>query len=162
VDHRTDIYSLGVTLYELVTGVPAYGGQDRDELLRQISWEEPRTPRRLSRTIPPDLETIILKAMAKRTQDRYAPARDLADELRRFLEQKPIMARRPTLLEQAARWSRRHRTVVTSALAMLALTAAGLAASTVLIAREQANTAAAYRRLTEEQARTQAAYEAEA
>jgi serine/threonine protein kinase len=162
VDHRTDIYSLGVTLYELLTGEPAHGGQDREELLRQISWEEPRPPRRLSRVVPADLETIVLKAMAKRADERYATARELAEDLRRFLEQKPILAQRPTLLERAAKWSRRHRGVVTSAVAMLVLLAVGLAASTVLIAREQANTRAAYQRLTEEQTRTRAAYEAEA
>jgi serine/threonine protein kinase len=162
VDHRTDIYSLGVTLYELLTGEPAYGGQDREELLRQITWEEPRPPRRLNKAVPADLETIVLKAMAKRVEDRYATARELAEDLRRFLEQRPILARRPTLLERAAKWSRRHRTVVTSAVVMLVLSAVGLAVSTVLIAREQANTEAAYRRLAEEQARTKAAYEAEA
>jgi hypothetical protein len=158
VDHRTDIYSLGVTLYELLTREPAYGGQDREELLRQISWEEPRPPRRLNRQIPADLETIVLKAMTKRVEGRYATALELAEDLRRFLEQKPIWARRPTLLERAAKWSRRHRTVVTAAVVLLVLSAVGFAASTLLIAREQANTEAAYRRLAEEQVQTKAAY----
>jgi serine/threonine protein kinase len=162
VDHRTDIYSLGVTLYELLTGEPAYGGQDREELLRELSWKEPRPPRRLNRAIPADLETIVLKAMAKRADERYATARELAEDLRRFLEQKPILAQRPTLLERAAKWSRRHRAIVALAMGMLLLSAVGFAASTLLIAREQANTRAAYGRLAEEQARTQTAYEAEA
>jgi serine/threonine protein kinase len=161
VDHRTDIYSLGVTLYELLTSEPAISGQDREEVLRQIAWEEPRAPRQLFRAIPTDLETIVLKAMAKRADERYATAREFAEDLRRFLEQKPILARRPTLLERVAKWSRRHRTVVTSAVVMLVLAAVGFAASTVLIAREQANTEEALRRLTLEQARTKAAYEAE-
>jgi serine/threonine protein kinase len=161
VDHRTDIYSLGVTLYELLTGEPACRGQDREELLRQITWEEPYLPRRLNRLIPADLETIVLKAMAKRADERYATARELAEDLRRFLEQKPILARRPTPLERAAKWSRRHRALVTSVAGMLVLAAIGLAASTVLIAREQVKTRSAYDRVAEEQTRTKAAYEAE-
>jgi hypothetical protein len=161
VDYRTDIYSLGVTLYELLTLEPAFRGNDREELLRQISCEEPLAPRHLSRSIPADLETIVLSAMAKRPEERYATARELAEDLRRFLEQKPILARRPTLLERAAKWSRRHSGVVMSAVIMLLLLAVGFAVSTLLIAKEKANTEAAYRHVTEEQARTKAAYEAE-
>src|SRR5262249_45265233 len=64
IDHRTDVYSLGVTLYELLTLEPAYSGQDRQELLRQITFEEPTVPRRINKAIPLELETIVLKAMA--------------------------------------------------------------------------------------------------
>ena len=95
VDHRTDIYSLGATLYELLTLEPAFTGSDRQELLRQIAEDEPRPLRRQDRSIPIDLETIVLKAMAKRVEDRYLTAQELADDLRRFLDQKPIRARRP-------------------------------------------------------------------
>src|SRR5579871_315542 len=161
VDYRTDIYSLGVTLYELLTLEPAFPGSEREELLRKISCDEPLPPRRLSRAIPADLETIVLKAMAKRPEERYVTARELAEDLRRFLEHKPIQARRPTLLERAAKWSRRHRGMVMSAVVVLMLSAVGFAASTVLIAREKANTEMAYQRVTEEQSRTKAAYEAE-
>ena len=73
VDHRTDVYSLGVT-YELLTLEPAFGGKDRQELLRQIAFEEPRPPRRWNKAIPAELETIILKAMEKSPTDRYATA----------------------------------------------------------------------------------------
>src|SRR5262249_4661674 len=74
VDHRTDVYSLGATLYELLTLEPAFNGSDRQELLRQIAFEEPKAPRRLNRAIPIELETIILKALEKNPADRYATA----------------------------------------------------------------------------------------
>jgi hypothetical protein len=140
VDHRTDIYSLGATLYELLTLEPAFAGGDRQELLRQISEDEPRPPRRQNRSIPLDLETIVLKAMAKRAEDRYLTAQELADDLRRFLDQKPIRARRPAPWERMAKWSRRHRGLVASAIGLLIVLLMGSALSTVLIAREQRNT----------------------
>jgi serine/threonine protein kinase len=98
IDHRTDIYSLGATLYELLTLQPAFAGRDRQELLRQIAFEEPRPPRQLNKAVPADLETIVLKALGKNPAERYATAQDLVDDLRRFLEDKPIRAKPPTLL----------------------------------------------------------------
>ena len=74
VDHRTDIYALGVTLYEMLTLEPALAGHDRQEMLAQLSLGEPRPPRRLNPQIPVDLETITLKAMARRPEERYATA----------------------------------------------------------------------------------------
>ena len=97
LDHRTDIYSLGATLYELVTLRPAIDGQDRQEVLRKIAEDEPTPPRRLNPAIPRELETILLKAMNKEPESRYATAQELADDLRRFLEDKPIRAKRPTV-----------------------------------------------------------------
>jgi tetratricopeptide (TPR) repeat protein len=121
VDHRTDIYSLGVTLYELLTLEPAYRGQDRQELLRQIAFEEPRPPRRLNKAIPAELETIVQKATEKNPTERYARAQELADDLRRFLEDKPIRAKPPTLVQRARKWSRRHRAVVAATTVVLAM-----------------------------------------
>src|SRR5438270_167198 len=103
VDARTDVYSLGATLYELLTLEPAYNGRDREELLRQIAFEEPRPPRRLNAAVPAELETIVLKAMAKSPEERYAAAQDLADDLQRYLEDKPIRATRPSLGQRAAK-----------------------------------------------------------
>ncbi len=95
VDQRTDVYSLGATFYELLTLRPAVEGHDRQELLRKISQEEPRRPRAINPAVPRDLETIIIKAMAKDPSGRYATAQELADDLHRFLDDRPILARRP-------------------------------------------------------------------
>src|SRR5262249_30988101 len=78
IDHRSDVCSLGVTLYELLTLEPAYPGQSRQELLRQIAFEEPTPPRSLNRAIPHELETIVLMALAKSPDERYASAQALA------------------------------------------------------------------------------------
>jgi WD40 repeat protein/serine/threonine protein kinase len=133
VDARTDIYSLGVTLYEVLTLEPAYNGKGREAVLRQIAFEEPRLPSRLNKALPAELETIVLKAMAKNPEERYATAQELADDLRRFLEDKPIRAKRPSLRQRAVKWARRHKTVVRAALAVLVLAVVALAAGTVLI-----------------------------
>jgi len=119
VDHHTDIYSLGVTLYELLTLQPAYAGNDRHELLRQIAFEEPRPPRRINKSIPAELETIVLKAMEKNPADRYATAQELANDLRRYLDDQPIQARRPSLVQRARKLARRHKAVVWSAAACM-------------------------------------------
>jgi WD40 repeat protein/tRNA A-37 threonylcarbamoyl transferase component Bud32 len=116
VDHRTDIYGLGVTLYEWLALTPAFAGSDRQELLRQIPNEEPAPPRRLNSAIPVELETIVLKAISKEPSGRYATAHELADDLENFLVHKPIRARRPTLWEQVRKWARRHSGVVATAI----------------------------------------------
>lgn len=138
VDHRTDIYSLGVTLYELLALEPAFNGRDRQELLRQIALEEARPLRRVRRSIPQELETIVGKAMAKNPEDRYGTAQELADDLRRYVEDRPILARPPSLLDLASKWARRHRAAVAAAAILLVVGLAGSLVSTVLIARERA------------------------
>ncbi|MHC4817186.1 MAG: tetratricopeptide repeat protein, partial [Planctomycetota bacterium] len=98
--------------------------------------EEPREPRRLNPALPTELETILLKAIAKNPADRYATAQELADDLRRFLDDKPIHARRPTLLDRATKWARRHRVVVAAAAAVLLIALAAAIVSAVLIGRK--------------------------
>src|SRR5262249_5232320 len=126
-DHRCDIYSLGATLYELLTLAPAHGGNDRAAILRTISLEEPIVPRRLDPTIPLDLEKIVLKALAKNPLERYATAGELAEDLGRFLNDRPVLARRPSLANRAAKWARRHRPAVVSAALLFAFLLIGLA-----------------------------------
>lgn len=116
VDHRSDIYSLGVTLYELLTLQPAVDGQNVQEILRQIGECEPRRPRRLSRAIPEDLETIVLKAIAKSPLQRYASAQHMADDLQRFLNDEPVWAKRPSWARVGMSFLRRHRRPVIAAL----------------------------------------------
>jgi hypothetical protein len=121
VDQRSDVYSLGATLFELLTLQPAFSGKDRQELLRQIAFEEPLALRQVDSAIPVELETIVLKAMAKEPDGRYPRAQDLADDLRRFLDDQPIHARRPTVWDRTRRWTRRHQPVVTWGFVSLAL-----------------------------------------
>jgi serine/threonine protein kinase len=151
VDHRTDIYSLGVTLYELATLRPAIEGTDRRELLRRIAEDEPVSARSLNPAIPRELETILLKAINKEVAGRYATARELAEDLRRFLEDKPIKAKRPTALEHVWKWVRRHPSTVIATLVTLTITTTILTAAIILITREQVRTQDALLRARNEQ-----------
>jgi tRNA A-37 threonylcarbamoyl transferase component Bud32/tetratricopeptide (TPR) repeat protein len=116
---ENDIYSLGLTLYELITLNSPFGDVSASELLRRVSESQPTRPRKLDPSIPRDLETIVLKAIAPEPGDRYPTALELAGDLRCFVEDRPIRARRATVFERMIRWSRRNR-----AMAGLAATAA--------------------------------------
>jgi serine/threonine protein kinase/Flp pilus assembly protein TadD len=132
IDHRTDVYSVGVTLYELLTLRPAFRERDRAELLRKVECEDPPRPRRLDPGIPVELETIVLKAMEKNPNDRYATAQEMADDLLRWLGDRPIKSRRPSWRQVAVKWARRHRPAVW-ATAVVLLVAALLAGATGLL-----------------------------
>ena len=137
IDHRTDVYSLGVTLYELLTLRPAFPESDRARLVQQIATQDPVPPRRLNRAVPVELETIVLKALSKTPAERYATAQEMVEDLRRFLEDKPIQAKRPNMPQRLAKWSRRHKALVWSAVTMLLMALAALSVSTAMILRER-------------------------
>ncbi len=140
VDQRTDIYSLGATLYELLALQPAFPGDDGPALLRQIELCEPWPLRQLQAGIPADLETVVLKAMAKRREDRYTTAREFAEDLQCVLDGKPTVARPPTIPERLAKWARRHMRVVAAAAVLCLFAVLGMATSMFLIAREKIKT----------------------
>ncbi len=140
VDPRTDIYSLGATLYELITLRPAFGGDDRQAVLQAIANQEPVAPRTIDPAIPLDLETIVLQAMAKSRDERYTTAKEFADDLRRVMDGRPTIARPPTVLERISKWARRHKRFVAVAAGICCCAVLGFAVSTFLIAREKANT----------------------
>jgi serine/threonine protein kinase/WD40 repeat protein len=144
-DPRSDVYSLGLTLYELLTLRPVFDDFTRGRLIQAIETREPPPPRKLRSDIPRDIETIVLKAISKEPNGRYASAQELASDLQRFLDGQPIRARRPTLFAKGASWARHHQAAVLTAFAALLATVVGLAASTGLIVREQRRTAAAAR-----------------
>lgn len=107
-DGRSDVYALGLTLYEFLTLRPAFDGSDRQKLVRQVMEEEPVAPRKVAPAIPRDLETIVLKAIARDPAQRYAKALDFAEDLQRFIDDQPIQARRITQVERFWRWCRRN------------------------------------------------------
>lgn len=125
-DERSDVYGLGATLYELLTLEPPYSADSPALLVKQVADTDPPPPRALNRDIPHDLETIVLKAMAREPANRYASARELAEDLDAFLQDRPIKARRQTVVARVWRMCRRNPAVAsltTTTIAALALAA---------------------------------------
>jgi serine/threonine protein kinase/WD40 repeat protein len=108
---QSDVYSLGLTLYELLTLRPAFDDTNQARLIEKVLHEPPIPPRRLDPRVPRDLETVALKSVAKDSSERYATAEALAEDLRRFLADRPVRARRASQAERAWRWARRNPTV---------------------------------------------------
>jgi WD40 repeat protein len=109
-DARADVYALGLTLYELLVLRPAFNSTDRLRLLEEVKASEPAPARSVDPGIPRDLETVVLKAIAKDARQRYTSGEHLAEDLRRFLKGEPILARAVGTLERVAKWARRRPT----------------------------------------------------
>jgi WD40 repeat protein/tetratricopeptide (TPR) repeat protein len=158
-DARSDVYSLGLTLYEVVAFRPAYEAADRHALIERVLHEEPERLRKRAPSVPRDLETIIAKAAARDPAGRYATAGALAEDLRRFVEDRPIRARRVSAAERLARWCRRNKILAASlGAAATALVVAVIA--TLLYAVEQADRANDRTHYAEKQAEAAASYKA--
>lgn len=141
-DPRSDIYGLGMTLYELVTLRPGFSDPDRARLIQKVTHDEPPRPRKLEPRLPRDLETILLKATEKDAERRYQSASDLAADLRLFLDDEPICARRTSILERGWRWCRRNRAVTafaaTTVILLLVVSAALLVMGRIRHERDEA------------------------
>jgi serine/threonine-protein kinase len=157
IDVRTDVYGLGAILYEILTGQPPFSTAVRNaagaetaadvlDLLCRIQTEAPRPPRALNPDAPSALQAICLKALARRREDRYQNAADLALDVQRWLADEPVSAYREPLAARLGRWGRRHRLAVTGLAVLLVCAVLGLTVSTILINAERARTEEARRR----------------
>jgi serine/threonine-protein kinase len=134
---RSDVYSLGATLYCLVTGQPPLAADDPGAILQAVQRGEFRPPRALDSTIDPALEAVCLKAMALRPEHRYGTPRALAEDIERWMADEPVAAWREPVWRRARRWARRNRTAVTTAAAAVLVALSG--AAIVLVVQTRAN-----------------------
>ena len=136
----SDVYCLGATLYHLLTGRAPFGGNNAYAILEGVCRGQFPRPREVDATVPAALEAVCLKAMSLRSQDRYATAKDLADDIEHWLADEPVVAYREPLRQRLGRWRRRHPALVTgtAALAFAALVALGV--GSLLLSQEQGRT----------------------
>ncbi|MGI9393874.1 MAG: protein kinase domain-containing protein, partial [Boseongicola sp.] len=133
LDHRTDVYSLGATLYELLTLRLPFDADDRQELFQKITFEEPTPLRRINPDVPEDLQTVVLKCLEKNPDARYASAEDLAADLRRFGNSEPIVARRARWSRRLTKWAARHPATIRSMVVVFAVVSVVATAATILV-----------------------------
>ena len=133
VDHRTDVYALGATLYELLTLHPLVAGEDRQQILDRIMRGPIAPPRKWNPFVPIDLETIILKAVDPRKESRYLSALAMAEDLQRFLNRQPVLARRPGTWDRIKKWGARNKPLLFSSVVVLFVI---IASAFVLLSRE--------------------------
>jgi WD40 repeat protein len=127
-----DVYALGAILYECLTGRPPFKADNPIDTLRQVIEDDPVSPRLLQPTVPRDLETVCLKCLQKEPHRRYASAQALAEDLRRFQEGRPVVARPVGVLGRLARWARRRpAAALASGLLFLVLVVGGLGSGAV-------------------------------
>lgn len=139
LDHRTDIFSLGVVLYEMLTGRRPFDGDTHDQVLRQIVGDDPPTPQMVRSRVPGDLSVICVKTLEKKPEHRYASMRELAADLRRFLNHEPILARPAGPIRRMRKWMVRHPTrSMSAAIGLVAVVVIAVVLVQLLQARNQA------------------------
>jgi serine/threonine-protein kinase len=138
IDERSDVYGLGAILYEILTGRPPFIGKDTSEVIRQAAHADPLPPRDLVPGVPRALEAVCLRALAREREGRYPSAVALADDVRRYLADEPVVAYREPAAARLARWGRRHKPLVAGAAALLLAAVVALSVGTVLLGRANA------------------------
>jgi serine/threonine protein kinase len=153
VHQRSDIYSLGLTLYELLTLRPAYDETDRQQLIaRKLTPHDPPSLRKAGHAVPRDLETIVLKCLAYEPENRYSSAGAVIADLQAFLEDRPIQARQASSVERLWRWCRRNPAVaaLSGTVALLLLLTVGLTSAGYVLEKQRAFHATKLQRQAEE------------